>query len=156
MDDFLIFAPTRWHLRKAVSRLNRCLTAFGFEQHPDKTFIGRVEKGFDWMGFWFTDKGCTSVTPRAVSNCLTKLRRLYEQARRHPSVTLDARVAGYLSHWSRWARSGFTGTRGDYCRSSTQATPPAAQFCPLGWTMGAAAPVSCFMFSIATLWSVVL
>lgn len=112
MDDFLIFAPTRWHLRKAVSRLNRHLSSYGFEQHPDKTFIGRVEKGFDWMGFWFTDKGCTSVAPRAVSNCLTKLRRLYEQARRHPSAGGDARVAEYLSHWTRWARSGFTGPVG--------------------------------------------
>ncbi|ELD8091265.1 hypothetical protein WM620_005040 [Salmonella enterica] len=37
--------------------LNRHFAQAGFEQHPDKTFIGRVEKGFDWMGFWFTEKG---------------------------------------------------------------------------------------------------
>ncbi|ENG2243756.1 RNA-directed DNA polymerase, partial [Salmonella enterica] len=42
MDDFLILSPTRWHLRRAVRMLNRHFAQAGFEQHPDKTFIGRV------------------------------------------------------------------------------------------------------------------
>ncbi len=45
MDDFIILARTRWQLRAAVVALNRCFDHFGFEQHPDKTFIGRVERG---------------------------------------------------------------------------------------------------------------
>lgn len=102
MDDFLLFARTRWHLRKAVSRLNRHLSASGFEQHPDKTFIGRVEKGFDWMGFWFTDKGCTSVAPRALKNRTMKLRRLYERFRHQPAVRAE-RMAQYTRYWLRWA-----------------------------------------------------
>ncbi len=104
MDDFLVFAPTRWHLRKSVRRLNRALSAFGFEQHPDKTFIGRTEKGFDWMGVWFTKKGATTVAPRAVTNFLTKLRRLYEQVRsQHHRVRL-ARMAQYVRRWAIWVR----------------------------------------------------
>ncbi|EJF5505683.1 reverse transcriptase domain-containing protein [Salmonella enterica] len=84
MDDFLILSPTRWHLRRAIRTLNQHFAQSGFEQHPDKTFIGRVEKGFDWMGFWFTDKGCTSVAPRALKNSAKKLRRLYERFRHQP------------------------------------------------------------------------
>ncbi|ECW3128612.1 hypothetical protein F3Y86_25390, partial [Salmonella enterica] len=79
MDDFLILSPTRWHLRRAVRMLNRHFAQAGFEQHPDKTFIGRVEKGFDWMGFWFTEKGCDGVAPRALQHFKDRLRRLYEQ-----------------------------------------------------------------------------
>ncbi|EBG7569140.1 hypothetical protein FI950_25355 [Salmonella enterica] len=84
MDDFLILSPTRWHLRRAVRMLNRHFAQAGFEQHPDKTFIGRVEKGFDWMGFWFTEKGCDGVAPRALQHFKDRLRRLYGRARQWP------------------------------------------------------------------------
>lgn len=51
MDDFIILVSRRWHLRHAIKSLNRFFAQFGFKQHPDKTFIGRCQKGFDWMGF---------------------------------------------------------------------------------------------------------
>ncbi|MGP3004282.1 reverse transcriptase domain-containing protein [Serratia bockelmannii] len=104
MDDFLIFSRTRWHLRKAVKQLNHALASFGFEQHPDKTFIGHVDKGFDWMGFWFTPSGCTAVAPRAFANHARKYLRLYEQTRRYRSASETIRrVVGYQLKWSRWA-----------------------------------------------------
>lgn len=48
MDDVLILAATRWKLRRAVKMLNQCFTVLKLEQHPDKTFIGRIEKGFGY------------------------------------------------------------------------------------------------------------
>ena len=104
MDDFLIFARTRHHLRKAVKALNRFLASYGFVKHPEKTFIGRIEKGTDWMGFRLDDKGCGKPAPRAVNNMLQKLRRLYEQARHLTASQRQARVAQYLKRWLRWAR----------------------------------------------------
>ncbi|EAP4732846.1 hypothetical protein EGD47_26195 [Salmonella enterica] len=106
MDDFLILSPTRWHLRRAVRMLNRHFAQAGFEQHPDKTFIGRVEKGFDWMGFWFTEKGCDGVAPRALQHFKDRLRRLYEQVRQWPEDLRHRRMAGYVRAWDRWAASG--------------------------------------------------
>lgn len=106
MDDFLIFTRTRWQLRRAVRTLNARLAAAGFKLHPGKTFIGRVSKGFDWMGFWFNDAGCTSIAPRAIDNCLTTLRRLYEQTRHQPAEVQAGRVAKYLNRWRAWARLG--------------------------------------------------
>ncbi len=47
MDDILVLSPTRWKLRKAVKVVNGMLGSLGLEKHPDKTFIGRIEKGFD-------------------------------------------------------------------------------------------------------------
>ncbi|EAA6839217.1 hypothetical protein L0436_004752 [Salmonella enterica] len=106
MDDFLILSPTRWHLRRAVRMLNRHFARAGFEQHPDKTFIGRVEKGFDWMGFWFTEKGCDGVAPRALQHFKDRLRRLYERVRQWPEDLRYRRMAGYVLAWYRWAVSG--------------------------------------------------
>ncbi|EAA9004541.1 hypothetical protein B0X84_25030 [Salmonella enterica] len=102
MDDFLILSPTRWHLRRAVRMLNRHFAQAGFEQHPDKTFIGRVEKGFDWMGFWFTEKGCDGVAPRALQNFKDRLRRLYERVRQWPEDLRHRRMAGYVRAWHSW------------------------------------------------------
>jgi RNA-directed DNA polymerase len=57
MDDILIFAPTRWKLRRAVKRLNETFTALKLEKHPDKSYVGRIEKGFDFLGYHFSPWG---------------------------------------------------------------------------------------------------
>ncbi|EDV5257425.1 hypothetical protein HT88_005111, partial [Salmonella enterica subsp. enterica] len=75
----------------------------GFEQHPDKTFFGRVEKGFDWMGFWFTEKGCDGVAPRALQHFKDRLRRLYERVRQWPEDLRLRRMVGYVRNWLRWS-----------------------------------------------------
>ncbi|ENZ1993827.1 reverse transcriptase domain-containing protein [Salmonella enterica] len=103
MDDFLILSPTRWPLRRAVRMLNRHFAQAGFEQHPDKTFIGRVEKGFDWMGFRFTEKGCDGVAPRALQNIKDRLRQLYERVRQWPEDLRLRRMVGYVRNWLRWS-----------------------------------------------------
>ena len=52
MDDWVVIAPTRWKLRSAVRIVNETLNLLKVEQHPDKTFIGRVERGFDFLGYF--------------------------------------------------------------------------------------------------------
>lgn len=37
----------------------------GFSRHPDKTMTGKPEKGFDWLGIWFSPQGDT-ISPRAM------------------------------------------------------------------------------------------
>ncbi|MGQ8704367.1 reverse transcriptase domain-containing protein, partial [Serratia marcescens] len=64
MDDFIILAPTRWVLRRAVRDLKQFLNVFGFTLHPDKTQLGKTERGFDWMGLWFNTHGIQSIAPR--------------------------------------------------------------------------------------------
>lgn len=104
MDDFVLLTQTRGQLRKAVRQLNQWFTAFGFRQHPDKTFIGRVAKGFDWMGAWLTDKGITGVAPRALENHRNRCRQLYEQTSRLSAKDQADRVSQYRLRWSQWVR----------------------------------------------------
>ncbi len=54
MDDILVLAPTRSKLRRAVRVLNQVLSTLELEKHPEKTFIGRIEKGFDFLGYHFS------------------------------------------------------------------------------------------------------
>ncbi len=49
MDDFLVMAPTRWKLRRAVRAVNEVLASLSLEKHPDKTFVGKIERGFDFL-----------------------------------------------------------------------------------------------------------
>ena len=50
MDEILVLAPTRWKLRQAVKVVNQILASLRLAKHPDKTFIGRIVKGFDFLG----------------------------------------------------------------------------------------------------------
>jgi hypothetical protein len=61
MYDVLVLAPTRWKIRKAVKMGNGILGSLGLEKHPDKTFIGRVERGFDFLGYHFGPDGHSLV-----------------------------------------------------------------------------------------------
>ncbi|MFT7054286.1 MAG: hypothetical protein ACJAU1_001848, partial [Psychromonas sp.] len=49
MDDIIVLAKTRWHLRKALRRVNQHFNQLKIEQAPNKTFIGRIEKGGDYL-----------------------------------------------------------------------------------------------------------
>lgn len=105
MDDIVILTRTRWHLRQAVRALNVFFASGGYRQHPDKTFIGRTERGFDWMGIQFNGSGIEGVAPRALANHRERCRRLYEQVWRHGKKKTLARVSAYVKRWTIWRNS---------------------------------------------------
>ena len=98
MDDILVLAPTRWRLRKAVRLVNQVLGSLSLSKHPDKTFVGRIEKGFDFLGYHFSRTGLT-VAKATIERFVERASRLYEQEpgeawplrparnRRHSSAT---------------------------------------------------------------------
>lgn len=110
MDDIIILAKSRWSLRRHNKRLMQWFSAYGFEAHPDKTYIGRTEKGFDWMGAWLTHEGVRDIAPRAKANHREKVRRLYERLARVPlwrrkraRQQVNAAVSRYRKRWNIWA-----------------------------------------------------
>ena len=50
MDHWVILAPTRWRLRRAIRIVNEMLRELRVEQHPDKMFIGRIERDSCFSG----------------------------------------------------------------------------------------------------------
>ncbi len=103
MDDILVLAPTRWKLRKAVKMVNEMLGCLRLEKHPDKTFIGRIEKGFDFLGYHFGPDGL-GVARATIEKFIKRASRLYEQ-KRIGKVAPDA-LGMYIQRWMRWVRSG--------------------------------------------------
>jgi len=101
MDDFLLLSPRRWPLRRAIRDLNDFFDRSGFEKHPDKTMIGRLSRGFDWLGRDFNDRGAQGVSARSLNKHRERCRRLYEQARRRGQSERAAqqRVAMYRARW---------------------------------------------------------
>ncbi len=103
MDDILVLVPTRWKLRKAVKAVNQVLGALGLEKHPDKTFTGRIERGFDFLGYHFSREVLT-MAKATIQKFVARAIRLYEQepgeAEASARFGLDAR------RWVRWASGG--------------------------------------------------
>jgi len=103
MDDIVVLAPTRWKLRAAVRQVHQTLSALGLAAHPDKTFIGRVERGFDFLGYHITPQGL-SVAPATWAKFCDRAYQLYEQERGKPGGF--PRLGAYVRHWSQWAGGG--------------------------------------------------
>ena len=47
------------------------LGSLGLEKHPDKTFIGRIERGFDFLGYHFSPANL-AVAKKANANFIEK------------------------------------------------------------------------------------
>jgi RNA-directed DNA polymerase len=132
MDDILVLSRTRWGLRRAVAAVNRVLQRLDLSQHPDKTFIGRIERGFDFLGYHFSRDadgvqalGLADIT---VAKFKEKLFRLYEQARHATTSARSGRPRGiepssfdiiatqqlnYVRRWLAWAHGGLNNAAAD-------------------------------------------
>lgn len=99
MDDWVILAPTRWKLRGAIKAVKEMMGELKQELHPDKTFIGKISQGFDFLGYWFSREGL-SIAPKTVERFVKRVSRLYEQGAE------VSRIEEYVRHWWRWVRTG--------------------------------------------------
>jgi hypothetical protein len=97
-------------LRRTFRRLSDAVATkqaecLGLEKHPEKTFIGRVERGFDFLGYHFSKAGL-SVAKQTVINFIQKASPLYEQGRCTPPGVSPAEM--YARRWLAWVTGGFT------------------------------------------------
>jgi RNA-directed DNA polymerase len=126
MDDILVLAPTRWTLRTAVRVVNQILASLRLAKHPDKTFIGRVEKGFDFLGYHFRP-GQLTVAAKTLEHFVARVCRLDEQE--PGEVSASSRLGDYVRRWVRWVTAGLAaGTPAVTCPSGlgnrSRALPP--------------------------------
>lgn len=73
--------------------------------HPDKTFIGRSERGFDFLGYHFLD-GALGAAKKPIDKMTETAARLYEQKRRRHE---PSPLGQYLTRWNAWFRGGLDG-----------------------------------------------
>ena len=91
--------PTRWKLKKAIRVLNQTFNELRLEQHPDKTLIGRTERGFDFLGYHF-ELERLSVADKTIEQFKERIFRLYEQG-----ADIN-RIGQYVLKWLQWTRTG--------------------------------------------------
>jgi hypothetical protein len=103
MDDIIVLSPSRWKLRKAIKTVNQHFEKRKLKQHPDKTTMGRITNGFDFLGYQFGQEKLT-VSKRTLENNVRRLTQLYEQKKSHPNWM--ALLDDYRQHWVTWVYSG--------------------------------------------------
>jgi hypothetical protein len=108
MDDWIILAPNKSQFRKAIRKANQCLTQLQLQKHPDKTFIGKISRGFDFLGYHFMPPRTTknAETPNVFlrpsnKNChqtINRILQIYEQD--------TYRIVVYIRRYLAWVFGG--------------------------------------------------
>jgi hypothetical protein len=88
-----------------VKVVNQVLASLGLAKHPDKTFMGRIEKGFDWLGYRISPAGLTLAT-KTLKNFVARVRQLDEREPR--AATAAYRLGVYVRRWFRWMLAGLS------------------------------------------------
>jgi hypothetical protein len=81
---------------RSTRKSKTCKLQYGF----DKTFIGRIQKGFDFLGYQLNGlilKPAVVTIERAIA----KITLLYEEN----TTPVGGRVADYARRWNSWVRA---------------------------------------------------
>jgi len=108
MDDWVVLAKTRHPLRKAIKTANQILTQLKLEKAPDKTFIGRIKKTFEFCGFRFATEGVIGLAKKTQERFQNKVRMLYEQGLKNPKPPKCNELKRYIKRFEGWI-SGILG-----------------------------------------------
>jgi hypothetical protein len=102
------------YLLEAVRTVNQHFNQLKVEQAPDKTFIGKISRGWDFLGYHFDGKQLT-VAAKTVEKHVLHYRQLYEQLRKKKATSDEmALVLGwYVKRWQQWAAAGLQGFKID-------------------------------------------
>jgi hypothetical protein len=83
--------------------VNQILAELKVEQHPDKTFVGRVSRGFEFLGYSFSSGGLSGAARKTVEKFAVRVNQLYEQG------ATASRIGNYVRRWQTWLGGGLTG-----------------------------------------------
>jgi len=76
--------------------MNKQMQKLKFKLAIDKTFIGKISSGFDFLGYRFNHQGLIGLAKKTIQNFNERVAALYEQ---NASVT---RIQQYIQRWVSW------------------------------------------------------
>ena len=99
--------------------MNRILSGLKLEKADDKTFLGKIERGFDFLGYHFSPDGL-SLAEKTVRNFAERLRlRCYASGQKRDLIGgcrgvgsrniycyMNSSVSDYIRRWLTWVNSG--------------------------------------------------
>ena len=112
MDDLVVLAQTKARIRKAIKITYQALEPWGYQLHTnEKTYIGKIAKGFDFCGFRLSYDKMT-----LAKSCLAKFEKrlsaLYEQLlkskkssykNKFTTTVLLKKIKLYVWRFGQWA-----------------------------------------------------
>ena len=101
MDDWVILAKTRWQLKRVIKKMNEILEQLKLTKHPDKTEMGKIDKGFDFLGYRLFREGLRAAK-KTLANAVSKATRLYEQGASQECI------GEYWIRFWRWLQAGIS------------------------------------------------
>ncbi|MBT5503672.1 hypothetical protein HOK15_05675 [Candidatus Falkowbacteria bacterium] len=109
MDDLIVLTKTKSQLRRAIKITYKTLMKWKYKLHTnEKTFIGKISKGFDYCGLHLNYKKVT-LSESCVSKFMNNISGLYEQAQRKSQATFYkskpdfSAVSQYIQRFLRWS-----------------------------------------------------
>ena len=79
MDDWALLTQNKRILRKVIKKTHEILNDLQLSIHPQKTYIGRISKGFNFLGFYFDHK-VLLPSRETIRRSFEKSISLYEDA----------------------------------------------------------------------------
>ena len=77
MDDWVVLTKSKTALRKIVKITHKVLNSLKLELHPNKTYIGKISHGFNFLGYYMDDQ---KILPskETLRRCFERATALYE------------------------------------------------------------------------------
>lgn len=79
MDDWIILTKTRQQCRRFVKKMHEVMHRLKYKLAKEKTYIERIAKGFNFLGYHFNNEGIIGLATKTIRNFIEKTARLYEQ-----------------------------------------------------------------------------
>ncbi len=98
IDDWVILITTQWKLRKSVKIVNQVLKKLKLEKYSDKTYMGKIEKGFNFLGYKVEASGL-QLAPKSLERFSKGRVQLYEQG------ADDLPIEQYIRHFINWSKA---------------------------------------------------
>ena len=125
MDDLIVLTKTKSQLRRVIKITYKSIESYNYKLHTnEKTFIGKISKGFDYCGLHLNYKKVT-LSESCVSKFKNNISGLYEQAQRKSQATFYKRkpdfsaVSQYIQRFLRWSEWIQKNTRSGSCQKAS-------------------------------------
>jgi hypothetical protein len=97
MDDWIVLVKTRSQLRKVIKITHQVLKSLKLRMHPQKTFMGCIQKGFAFLGIQWNK--VPEIAKQSTWNHQVKL------AQRYAQNAVSESIGDYLKRWNTWCQS---------------------------------------------------
>ena len=86
-----------------IKRMYAVLATLQLTVHPDKRYIGKTEKGFDFLGYRFRPQKLLEPAVQSLTRLIERSHRLHEKG------ADSHRLRQYVQRWVMWLHGGLHG-----------------------------------------------